>query len=135
MIVLQATASIVGSGKIVVDGAPGAAPASGQYAAGGGGGAGGGVLLSAQRVEWTGSISARGGNGGGCVGDDSVNSGGGAGGGAGGLVTIQATELVSVGTQDVSGGTAASCRGAGCTGTSSTMGQNGAKGRVDVTPL
>ena len=92
-------ADIVVDGTITMDGAAG----TGSSGRNGGGGSGGGILLIAETIDFTGLLSADGGNGG--RGTGAANDDG--GGGGGGIIKVfYDSALVNTGSMTVTGGTA-----------------------------
>gem|GEM_PF-3709490 len=114
---IVATYSITIEGSITCDGQNGdnGLVSGGSDGGGGGAGAGGGVFIATPRLNFTGTIDVRGGDGGGGGG-----SGGGGGGGAGGRIKLVGCELNISGSFISLGGSPGSS-----SGTSATEGGNG----------
>lgn len=86
------------SGTINMDGNSGLLPGGSR---GGGGGAGGGIMITAENLTLTGSLSAKGGQG--SAGTSTANDSGG-GGGGGRVKLFRGASSVTTGTIDVAGG-------------------------------
>lgn len=104
---------------------------------GGGGGGGAVMFVAAGSVSLTGTINARGGNGGainnGACSRNDTNSGGAGGGGSGGAVRILTPAFTGGGSIDVGGGTGGCRPGNGSTGIDDwTSGGHGGVGRSSV---
>ncbi len=90
LLIIYAADTITIAGSITADGTNG--NSGGTFGGGGGGGSGGRILLSTQKINFTGTLRANGGNGGnGGYGGDCYSGTGGGGGGAAGSISLLST--------------------------------------------